>query len=288
MVTPKVDSFFHETCNNVCYVVADPATARCAVIDSVLDYDAKSGRTATAFADEVIAFLRAEGLGVDWILETHVHADHVTAAPYLKEKLGGRIGIGSGVTEVQKTFGALFNAGAEFATDGSQFDHLFADGERFAIGGLEAEVLHTPGHTPACVCYRFGDAVFVGDTIFMPDAGTARCDFPGGCAKTLYRSLNRILALPDDTRLYINHDYGAGGQRAIAWQTTVAQERAANIHCKEGTSEADYVSMREARDATLAMPNLLLPAVQINMRGGHFPPPEDNGTSYLKFPLNAV
>lgn len=288
MLNPDVQSFFHPATNTITYVVADPDSSRCAVIDSVLDYDPNSGRTRTDAADEVIAAIRDRGLGVDWILETHIHADHLTAAPYFKERLGGVIAIGARVVEVQNTFGDVFNAGPDFLTDGSQFDHLLADGETFAIGGLTATAMHTPGHTPACGCYHIGDAVFVGDTIFMPDAGTARCDFPGGSAETLYASLQRILALPEETRLFVGHDYGADGTREIAWETTVGEERAHNIHCAAGVSENDYVARRRARDATLNMPRLILPSVQVNMRAGRFPPADENGMTYLKIPLNAV
>ncbi len=288
MTDPDVQSFFHQATNTITYLVADPDSARCAVIDAVLDYAANSGRTRTDAADAVIAAIRDRGLGLDWILETHIHADHMTAAPYIKEQIGGTVAIGARVTEVQKTFGAVFNAGSDFATDGSQFDRLLTDGETFAIGALTATVMHTPGHTPACACYRIGNAVFVGDTVFMPDAGTARCDFPGGSAETLYASLQRILALPEDTRLFVGHDYGADGAREIAWETTVGDERAHNIHCANGVSEQEYVARRKARDATLGMPRLILPSVQVNMRAGNFPPADENGMTYLKIPLNAV
>ena len=286
-MNPGIEPFFDDATNSVTYVVSDPDSGRCAIIDSVLDYDPNAARTATASADRVIAHVKKAGLTVEWILETHVHADHITAAPYIKDQLGGRIAIGGGVTEVQKVFGGLFGAEPGFATDGSQFDHLLKDGERISIGSLTGEALHTPGHTPACMCYRIGDAVFVGDTLFMPDTGTARTDFPGGSAATLYASLTRILALPPETRLFMCHDYGAGETRPYAWQTSVAEERARNIHIKDGTSEADFIRMREERDATLRVPRLILPSVQVNMRAGRLPPPDENGTRFLKIPLNA-
>jgi len=282
---PDVTAFFDEATFTVTYVVADPESRHAAIVDSVLGYDAKSGWTNTERADELIAFVREQGFTVDWILETHVHADHLTAAPYLKAALGGKTAIGDRVGLVQETFKKVFNAGADVATDGSQFDHLFADDERFSIGAVEGRVLHTPGHTPACITYVIGDAAFVGDTIFMPDYGTARCDFPGGDARTLYRSIQRTLSLPPETRLFMCHDYGPNG-RDYAWETTVAQQKAENIHIKDGTSEEAYTEMRTGRDAKLAVPALLLPSVQINMRGGDMPPAEDNGIAYVKIPLN--
>jgi glyoxylase-like metal-dependent hydrolase (beta-lactamase superfamily II) len=288
MGRPHVTAFFHEPTFTVSYVVADPATRRCALIDSVLDFDPASGRTSTASADALIAHVRAHDLTVEWLLETHVHADHLSAAPYLKQLLGGRIGIGAAITTVQRVFGDLFNAEPGFARDGSQFDHLFADGERFTIGSLQAEALHTPGHTPACMAYVVGDAAFVGDTLFMPDFGTARCDFPGGDARTLYRSIQRLLGLPPETRLFLCHDYLAPGRTTYAWETTVGEQRARNVHVHDGVSEDAFVTMREARDATLAMPRLILPSVQVNMRAGQLPPPEPNGLRYLKLPLNAL
>lgn len=287
-MTPHVQAFFDEATNNVTYVVSGPGGGACAVIDPVLDFDQRSGRWETGSADAVIAWIGEQGLRAEWVLETHVHADHMTAAAYLKKKLGAPIGIGTGVTEVQACFGKVFNAEPEFATDGSQFDHLFTDGEEFSIGILTGRVIATPGHTPACVVYHVGDALFTGDTLFMPDAGTARCDFPGGDAARLYRSIQRILALPGETRLFINHDYGADGVRAIAWETTVAEQRAHNIHVADGISEAQFVERRRLRDATLTMPRLILPSIQINMRAGSMPPAEDNGLSYLKLPLNAL
>ncbi len=286
-VQPEVKGFFDPATFTISYVVSDPRTRRAAIIDSVLDYDPKSGRTRTASADAIIAHVKEAGLAVDWHLETHAHADHLSAAPYLKQALGGRIAIGEHITTVQRTFKTVFNAEPGFATDGRQFDALLKDGETFAIGELRARVMHTPGHTPACVTYVVGDSAFVGDTLFMPDYGTARCDFPGGDARVLYASIRKVLALPADTKLYMCHDYQPGG-RAPAWQTTVAEERASNLHVRDGVSEDAFVAMRTARDKTLDMPVLILPAVQINMRAGAFPPPEDNGISYLKIPLNAL
>ena len=285
---PEVKSFFDPDTFTVSYVVSDPATKRAAVIDSVLDYCAASGRTKTRSADAVIEYVRKAGLAIDWILETHVHADHLSAAPYIKRELGGVIGIGENVRAVQDVFGELFDAGPGFARDGSQFDHLFKDGEGFVIGSLEAEALWTPGHTPACMVYHVGDAAFVGDTLFMPDFGTARCDFPGGDAATLYRSVQKIFALPDETRLFMCHDYMAPGREVFKWETTVGEEKATNIHIKAGTSEADFVKMRTDRDATLSMPALILPSVQVNMSAGNLPEPSANGRRYLKIPLNAV
>jgi glyoxylase-like metal-dependent hydrolase (beta-lactamase superfamily II) len=283
---PEVISFFDEPTNTASHVVRDPASRRCAIVDSVLDYDAASGRTATGAADKIIAFVRDQELEVEWILETHVHADHLSAAPYIKERLGGALGIGENIRVVQAIFGKVFNAGTEFQRDGSQFDHLFVDGEGFSIGALDAVALHTPGHTPACMTYVIGDAAFVGDTLFMPDYGTARADFPGGDARTLYRSARRVLSLPDTTRLFLCHDYKAPGRSGFQWETTVAAERAHNVHMHDGVSEDEFVSMRSARDAQLAMPKLILPSVQVNMRAGEFPPAENDGQAYLKIPLN--
>ncbi|MBC7205687.1 MAG: MBL fold metallo-hydrolase [Methyloversatilis sp.] len=283
----QIESFFDEATNTVSYIVFDRTTLACAVVDSVLDYDPKSGRTSTASADRIVARVRELGARLEWILETHVHADHLSAAPWVKQQLGGRLGIGEHIVTVQQVFGKLFNAGTEFERDGSQFDHLFRDGEAFKIGSLQARALHTPGHTPACMSYLIEDAAFVGDTLFMPDYGTARCDFPGGDARTLYRSIRTLLALPPETRLFMCHDYMPDG-RAPCWETTVADERAHNIHVHDGISEDDFVAMRTARDATLDMPVLILPSVQVNMRAGHLPPPEDNGTRYLKIPLDAL
>lgn len=285
---PGVTAFFDEATFTVSYVVQEPEGKHCAIIDSVLDFDPKSGRTSKESADKVIAFVREHGLTVDWILETHAHADHLTAAPYLKSALGGRVGIGAHITDVQTTFKTVFNANGEFATDGSQFDRLFQDGDSFRIGAMTATVLHTPGHTPACITYLIGDAAFVGDTLFMPDFGTARCDFPGGDAATLYRSIRKILSLPPETRLFMCHDYKAPGRDRYAWETTVAEERASNIHVREGISEAEFVAMRSERDKTLDMPVLILPSVQVNMRAGDLPPPEDNGVRYLKLPVDAL
>jgi len=285
---PDVTAFFDEATFTASYVVQEPDGTHCAIIDSVLDFDPKSGRTDTASADKVIAFIGEHGLTVDWILETHAHADHLTAAPYLKSELGGQVGIGAHITDVQVTFKKVFNADGEFPTDGSQFDRLFKDGDSFQIGAMTAKVLHTPGHTPACITYLIGHAAFVGDTLFMPDFGTARCDFPGGDAATLYRSIQKILSLPPETRLFLCHDYKAPGRDRFAWETTVAEERKANIHVRQGVSEADFVAMRRARDKTLDMPVLILPSVQVNMRAGELPPPEDNGVHYLKLPVDAL
>lgn len=286
-----VEGFFDKATWTVSYIVLDQSTRQCAIVDSVLDYDPKSGRTSTASADRLIARVRELGASVEWILETHVHADHLSAAPYLKEHLGGKVGIGNHITTVQNVFGKLFNAGTAFARDGSQFDHLFADEESFRIGALQCRAMHTPGHTPACMTYVVGDgselAAFVGDTLFMPDYGTARCDFPGGDARTLYRSIGKVLALPPATKLYMCHDYQPGG-REVRFVTTVAEEREANVHVHAGISEDEFVAMRTARDKQLEMPVLILPSVQVNMRAGHFPEPDDNGIQYLKIPLNAL
>ena len=285
---PHVEAFFDPATFTYSYVVSDPSTQRCAIIDSVLDYDPASGRTSYTSADRLIDYVKAHKLQVDWLLETHVHADHLSAAPYLQRELGGQLAIGEHITTVQNTFGKLFNAGSEFATDGRQFDHLFKDGDTFAIGTLQARALHTPGHTPACMTYVVGDAGFVGDTLFMPDYGTARCDFPGGDARTLFQSIRKLFALPGDTRLFMCHDYKAPGRDDFRYQTTVAEQRALNVHVHEGISEADFVAMRCARDATLGMPLLILPSVQVNMRAGQLPPAEDNGTRYLKIPLDVL
>jgi glyoxylase-like metal-dependent hydrolase (beta-lactamase superfamily II) len=285
-VTPAVDSFFHERTNTITHLVSDPATGHAAVIDSVLDFDPRALRTTTEAVDQLIAHIGERKLSVDWILETHLHADHMSAAPYLREALGGQTAIGEHVRDVQKTFAGLYNAGPELATDGSQFDRLLADGEVLTIGDLELEVMSTPGHTPACASYRVGDALFVGDTIFMEDFGTARCDFPGGDARILYQSIQRLLSLPDETRMFLCHDYGPNG-RAIAWETTVGAQRRGNIHVKEGISEDAFAAKREARDATLELPELIFQSVQVNMCGGQLPKPESNGLSYLKMPINA-
>lgn len=283
----NIEAFYDAVTGTVSYVVYDRVGGRAAIIDSVLDYDPKSGRTSTASAEAIVAFVRREALTVDWLLETHAHADHLSAAQFLKSRVGGRIAIGEHIRTVQGVFKGIFNLESGFAADGTQFDHLFADGERFAIGDLGAEVMFVPGHTPADVAYRIDDAVFVGDTMFMPDVGTARCDFPGGDAHVLYRSVRRLLALPDETRLYMCHDYPPEG-RQPAWKTTVRDQRARNIHVHDGVSEDEFVAARTARDATLEMPTLILPSVQINIRAGQCPPPEANGVSYLKIPLNAL
>ena len=285
---PEIVSFFDPATFTVTYVVHDPATHEAAIVDSVLDFDPSSGRTKTASADAVIDYVTSNNLKVMWLLETHAHADHFSAAPYLQEKLGGKIAIGEQITTVQNVFGKLFNAGTEFARDGSQFDALLKDGDTFTIGSLPVTVMHVPGHTPACIAYVVGDAVFVGDTMFMPDYGTARADFPGGDARTLFRSLRRILSLPAETRLFMCHDYLPKGRTEYVWETTVAAERAGNVHAHDGITEDEFVAMREARDATLDMPRLILPSVQVNMRAGHLPPPDDNGVVYLKLPVNAV
>ncbi|MDW7746241.1 MBL fold metallo-hydrolase [Halomonas sp.] len=283
---PTVTHFFDEPTNTFSYVVQDPASKSCAILDSVLDFDYAAGRTDVRSADEIIAFVRDNGLEVAWILETHVHADHLSAAPYLHETLGGKTGIGAKITVVQDVFGKAFNAGTEFARDGSQFDRLFEEGDTFAIGNLEGRVLHTPGHTPACLTYVIGDAAFVGDTLFMPDYGTARCDFPGGDARTLYRSIQKVLALPAETRLFLCHDYKAPEREEYQHETSVAEQRAHNVHVHAGIGEEEFVKMRTERDATLDMPRLILPSVQVNMRAGHMPPADDNGQVYLKVPIN--
>lgn len=283
----KVHTIFDEATSNATHIVTDAKTGKTAVVDSVLDFDPVSGRTGTASADKVIDYVRENELDVEYVLETHVHADHVTAGNYLKEQLGARMGIGANVTIVQETFGGLFNLGDEFPRDGSQFDLLFGDGDTFTLGGIEVTVLHTPGHTPACVTYLFDRIAVIGDTLFMPDFGTARSDFPGSDPRALYRSIRKILSLPGDTVLYLNHDYPPG-DRGVAWKSTVAEERQANIHVHDGVSEDEFVAMREARDKKLDLPRLILPSVQINMRAGVLPPAEGNGVSYLKTPLNAL
>ena len=283
-----VTAFFDEATNTVSYIVQDPAGRACAIVDSVLDFDYASGRTDTASADEIIAFVRDNELEVAWILETHVHADHLSAAPYIQQQLGGKIGIGANITVVQDTFGKVFNEGTEFQRDGSQFDQLFKEGDSFHIGQFRGDVLHTPGHTPACMTYVIGDAAFVGDTLFQPDYGTARCDFPGGSARDLYRSIQKILALPDETRIFTCHDYKAPGRDDYAWESTVGEQKAKNVHVGAGADEDRFVEMRESRDATLGMPKLILPSLQVNMRAGQMPNPEDNGTVYLKVPVNKL
>lgn len=284
--TPDVIPFFDEPTNTLTYIVRDPQSSHCALVDSVLDLDYASGTINYESADRVIDYIRENRLTLDWILETHVHADHLSAAPYIKQELGGRIAIGDHIRTVQETFGKVFAAGPGFSHDGSQFDTLLAEGDVLQVGGLRGYAMHTPGHTPACMSYVIGDAIFVGDTLFMPDYGTARCDFPGGDAATLYRSIQRILALPPRTRLFVCHDYLPDG-RELEFETTVAAERADNVHIKDGTSEAQFVAMREKRDATLGMPRLILPSLQVNMRAGHLPPPEADGRFFLKLPLNA-
>ena len=285
---PEVHGFFDEATNTITYVLRDPAGQACAVIDSVLDFDYASGRTDTRSADMVVAFIRAENLDLHWVLETHVHADHLSAAPYLQQRLGGQIGIGDRITQVQETFGKVFNEGTEFARDGSQFDRLFRDGDSLMVGQLRVDVLHTPGHTPACLTYVAGDAAFVGDTLFMPDFGTARCDFPGGSADQMFASVQRILALPDATRIFVCHDYKAPGREVFAWESTVAAQKALNVHIGVGHSREDFVALRQARDATLAMPRLIIPSLQVNMRAGQMPAPEDDGKTYLKVPINGL
>jgi glyoxylase-like metal-dependent hydrolase (beta-lactamase superfamily II) len=283
---PQIQAFFDPVTCTVTYVVYEADGCACAIIDSVLDFDPKSGRTATRSADAVIEFVRAHGLRTEWLLETHAHADHLSAAPYLVRQLGGQVGIGAAIRTVQQAFSGLFGQQPGAARDGSQFDRLFAPGELFAIGRLQARAMHVPGHTPADMAYQVGDAVFVGDTLFMPDVGTARCDFPGGCATSLYRSVRRILALPPATRLFMCHDYPPA-QRAPRWQTSVAQQRAHNIHIHDGVGEAQFVAMRTARDATLEMPTLILPAIQVNISAGRLPDAEANGVRYLKIPIDA-
>ena len=287
MKKPNIKAFFDEATFTVTYIVSDPATRRAAVIDPVLDFDPASGRTTTKSADNVIAHVREHDLDVDWILETHVHADHLSGAPYLQEQLGGQTAIGAGVTAVQETFKNIFNV-ADLAPDGSQFDRLFTDGDTFAIGDIEARVIATPGHTPACVTYVIGDSAWVGDTLFMPDFGTARTDFPGGSAALLYQSIRKILALPGDTRLFMCHDYKAPGRDVYAWETTVAEQREHNVHIDKTVTEATFVERRERRDKQLGMPKLLLPAIQVNMRAGKLPEPEANGIRYLKIPVDAL
>lgn len=287
-MTPDVKAFFDEATNTVSYVVRAPEGRTCAIIDSVLDYDQAAGRTDTTSADRIIDWVQAEGLTCAWILESHVHADHLSAAPYLQDRLGGKIGIGSHITVVQNTFGKVFNEGTAFQRDGSQFDALFEDGDSFHIGQMRADVMHTPGHTPACLTYVIGDAAFVGDTLFMPDFGTARCDFPGGSAEDLYASIQKILSLPDETRIFVGHDYKAPGRDEFAWETTVGEQKALNVHIGEGRPLEEFVSMRQARDAKLGMPRLILPSLQTNMRAGHMPEPEDNGQRYFKVPINGL
>ncbi len=287
MTRPAVTAFFDEPTNTVTYVVRDPTSTACAVIDSVMDFDYASGHISFGAADGVIAFIQSHRLTLEWLIETHVHADHLSGAPYIQSKLGGKIGIGAQITTVQDTFGKVFNEGTEFQRDGSQFDRLFTDGDTYQIGGLTAFTMHTPGHTPACMTHVIGDAAFVGDTLFMPDGGSARADFPGGDARTLYRSIKRVLSMPGAMRLFMCHDYGPNG-REIRWETTVAEQNAHNIHVREGVTEDQFVALREARDATLAMPRLIIPSLQINMRAGHLPPVDESGKHFLKVPINEL
>ena len=285
---PVVKAFFDEPTFTASYVVHDPRSGTAAIIDSVLDFDQAAGRTSCESADAIIAYVEAEGLTVEWLLETHVHADHLSAAPYLQEKLGGRLAIGAEIITVQKVFGKIFNEGSRFARDGSQFDRLLADGDTLMIGDIPLIALHVPGHTPADMAYVIGDALFTGDTLFMPDYGSARADFPGGDARQLYRSVRRLMELPDETRVFLCHDYKAPGREQYAWETTMLAQRTGNVHIHEGVSEDDFVAMRNQRDATLSMPKLILPSIQVNMRGGRMPEPEEDGVSYLKLPLNKL
>ncbi len=287
-MTPEVKAFFDEATNTVSYVVRDPSGSACAIIDSVLDFDYASGRTDTRSADEVIAYVRAHALEVQWLLETHVHADHLSAAPYIQDRVGGKIGIGDRIKIVQDTFGKVFNEGTEFQRDGSQFDRLFEEGDSFMIGQMRGDVLHTPGHTPACLTYVIGDAAFVGDTLFMPDFGTARCDFPGGSSEVLFNSIQKILTLPDETRVFVCHDYKAPGRDEYAWETTVAAQKTGNIHVGAGKDRDSFVKMRDARDAQLAMPKLIIPSLQVNMRAGQMPPADEKGDVFLKVPVNKL
>ena len=285
---PDITSFFDEATNTISYIVCDPNGSSCAIIDSVLDFDFASGRTDTRSADKLINFVKENKLDVQWLLESHVHADHLSAAPYIQMEVGGKIGIGSHITDVQETFGKIFNEGTEFQRDGSQFDKLFVEGDTFHIGQLRGDVLHTPGHTPACMTYVIGDAAFVGDTLFMPDFGTARCDFPGGSSENLFSSIQKILSLPDATRIFVGHDYKAPGREYYAWETTVGEQKKKNIHIKSGKSKEDFVKLRDERDAKLAMPKLIVPSLQINMRAGNMPEPDEQGDVFLKVPINKM
>lgn len=287
-MSPDVTAFFDDATNTISYVVRDPQGSACAVIDSVLDFDYASGRTDTKSADEVIAFIQTEGLDVQWLLESHVHADHLSAAPYIQERTGGKIGIGDNIRVVQDTFGKVFNEGTEFQRDGSQFDKLFTEGDSFHIGQLRGDVLNTPGHTPACLTYVIGDAAFVGDTLFMPDFGTARCDFPGGSSEMLFHSIQKILSLPDDTRIFVGHDYKAPGREEYAWESTVGEQKAKNIHVGAGRSCEEFIELRDTRDAKLPMPRLIIPSLQVNMRAGQMPPEDENGDVFLKVPVNKL
>ena len=285
---PDITSFFDEATNTISYIVRDPNGSACAIIDSVLDFDFASGRTDTKSADKLINFVKENKLDVQWLLESHVHADHLSAAPYIQMEVGGKIGIGSHITDVQETFGKIFNEGTEFQRDGSQFDKLFVEGDTFHIGQLRGDVLHTPGHTPACMTYVIGDAAFVGDTLFMPDFGTARCDFPGGSSENLFSSIQKILTLPNATRIFVGHDYKAPGREHYAWETTVGEQKKKNIHIKSGKSKEDFVKLRDERDAKLAMPKLIVPSLQINMRAGNMPEPDEQGDVFLKVPINKM
>jgi len=285
--SPEVNPYYDEDTNTVSYLVVDPETKACAVVDSVLNFDYAAGAISYEQADEIIAEIKSRDLNLQWLVETHVHADHLSAAPYIQEKCGGQIMISREITTVQNIFGKVFNAGTEFERDGSQFDKLLSDGDTYHLGNIPARVIHTPGHTPACMAHVIGDAVFVGDTLFMPDGGTARADFPGGDARTLYRSIKKILTLPDTTRVFVCHDYQPDG-RDVEWETTVKAQREANIHIREGITEDEFVARREARDATLKMPKLIMPSIQVNMRAGHMPEPEDNGDTYLKVPVSGL
>ena len=285
---PEISAFFDDATNTISYVLRDPGGNACAIIDSVLDFDYSSGRTDTRSADRIIAHVQEHALNVQWLLETHVHADHLSAAPYLQDRLGGKIGIGANIRQVQDVFGKVFNEGTEFQRDGSQFDQLFQDGDSLHIGQLRGDVLHTPGHTPACLTYVIGDAAFVGDTLFMPDFGTARCDFPGGSSAVLFDSIQKILSLPDETRIFVGHDYKAPGREEFAWESTVGAQKARNVHVGDGASREDFVDLRDTRDAQLDMPKLIIPSIQVNMRAGQFPPEEEDGSVYLKVPVNKL
>ena len=287
-MTPEVKAFFDNATNTVSYVVKDPNSNKCAIIDSVLDFDYASGHTDTKSADEIIAYVKAEGLKPEWLLESHVHADHLSAAPYIQEQVGGKIGIGDQISVVQNVFGKVFNEGTKFQRDGSQFDQLFKEGDSFKIGDLEVNVMHTPGHTPACLTYVVEDSAFVGDTMFMPDFGTARCDFPGGSAETLYNSIQKILSLPDETKIFVGHDYKAPGRDEFAWETTVGEQKAKNVHVAADKDKDTFINMRTKRDSELSLPKLIVPSIQVNMRAGQMPEPEENGQVYLKVPVNAL
>ena len=284
---PEIHAFFDTTTNTISYIVHDPESLHCAIIDSVMDIDYAAGQISYTHADHLIRFITQKGWQLDWLIETHVHADHLSAAPYIQSQLGGKLGIGEGIKTVQSVFGKIFNEGTDFKRDGSQFDCLFKDGDTYKIGSLEVTAIHTPGHTPACMTHLIGDTAFVGDTLFMPDGGTARADFPGGDARALYRSIHRILSLPDETRLFMCHDYGPNG-RDFIWQTTVQEQRRMNIHVRDGITEDEFVDLRQKRDAGLDMPDLLIPSIQVNMRAGHFPEAEANGSIYLKVPISGI